>query len=94
MRAVFGVGHKSNQFERGLGLIEERLAWTLRQQLRAPESDIPWLTALLGGLIAGGIRFALQDASATAAEMTERTLRLIRPLQDLYGEEPRAVIEP
>lgn len=85
MRAVFGPDHLAEHYERGLKLIEERVAHGLRiQPGLIPEEDIPWLAALLAGLTAGGIRFALNHPDVSAAEMSDRTLRLIRPLQAMY----------
>ena len=84
MRAVFGAEHSSEQYERGMQLLQQRVAHSLEQQPFIPTPDVPWLAALLAGLIAGGVRFAVQHPDVTAADMTERTLRLIRPLSDIY----------
>ncbi len=84
MHAVFGSGHSADQYERGLQLIETRLARLLAQQDFIPPADIPWLSALIGGAIAGGIRYALQHPDATASDMTDRTLRLLRPLPEVF----------
>jgi AcrR family transcriptional regulator len=84
MNAVFGANHNPAHFERGLHLVEARLIVHLAQQDFIPPVAIPWLAALIGGAIAGGIRFALLHPEATAAEMSERTLRILRPLTEVF----------
>lgn len=85
MHAVFGANHNAAHFERGMQLIETRMTAFLEQQLFVPATDVPWLSALIGGVIAGGIRYALLHPEATAAEMADRSLRLLRPLPELYA---------
>ncbi|MBX7234374.1 MAG: TetR/AcrR family transcriptional regulator; helix-turn-helix transcriptional regulator [Caldilineales bacterium] len=84
MNAVFGAHHNPAHFERGLQLVEMRLIAHLAQQDFIPPAAIPWLAALIGGAIAGGIRYALLHPDATAAEMSERTLRVLRPLTEVF----------
>ncbi len=84
MNAVFGAHHNPAHFERGLQLVEVRLIAHLAQQDFIPPAAIPWLAALIGGAIAGGIRYALLHPDATAAEMSERTLRVLRPLTEVF----------
>lgn len=85
MHAVFGAKHSAAHFERGLLLVETRLALFLAQQDFIPPADIPWVSALIGGAITGGFRYALLHPDATAAEMAERTLRLLRPLPEVFA---------
>ncbi len=84
MHAVFGANHTAAHFERGLQLIETRMTVFLQQQPFVPDADVPWLSALIGGVIAGGIRYALLHPEDTAAEMADRSLRLLRPLPELF----------
>jgi len=82
MAAVFGPGGAPEQFERALSLIETRTAEGLRRTTQLPEDAIQWITPLLGGLIAGGIRYLLANPEASAEELTLRTLSLLRPIAD------------
>jgi AcrR family transcriptional regulator len=82
MAAVFGPGGSPQQFERALALIESRTAEGLRRTTGLPEEAIHWITPLLGGMIAGGIRYLLAHPEATAAELTLRTISLLRPMAE------------
>lgn len=86
MHAVFGANHNAAHFERGLQLIETRLTPLLEQQDFIPPADVSWLAALIGGAIAGGIRYALLHPEATASEMADRTLLLLRPLPEIFQQ--------
>lgn len=81
MQAVFGPGSTPDHFHRGLDLVADRVAIGLQLQTKLPADAIAWLSALLAGMLVGGIRYALEHPEATAREMTERTMRLITPLQ-------------
>lgn len=93
MAAVFGPGGSPEQFERALSLIETRTAEGLRLTTRLPEDAIAWITPLLGGLVAGGIRYLLAHPEASAEEMTVRTLSLLRPVAEQIpiGEETTSI---
>jgi AcrR family transcriptional regulator len=82
MEAVFGPGSSPGQFERALTLIESRTAEGLRRTTALPEEAIEWITPLLGGLIAGGIRYLLANPETSAEEMTLRTISLLRPIAE------------
>ena len=80
MRAVFGPGGSPEQFERGMRLIEERTAAGIRRTTELPEEAIQWIAPLLGGVIAGGIRYLLAHPEVSAQEMAARTISLLRPI--------------
>jgi len=86
MRAVFGAGHLADQFERGHELISQRITFIVEQYGIIPPQEVPWISALQTGLIAGGIGFALDHPEVTAAEMTERTLKFIVPVWMEYAK--------
>jgi len=86
MQAVFGPGGSPDEFERGIALIEARTAEGLRRTTALPEEAIQWITPLLAGMIAGGIRYLLAHPEATAEEMTARTLSLLRPIAESIPE--------
>ncbi len=83
MAAVFGEGHLPGHYERGLRMLEERVSHILTRVGHLPESEVPPMAALIAGMMAGGIRFALQHPETTAPDMTTRTLRLLQPLSEL-----------
>lgn len=80
MAAVFGDGHLSSHYERGMHLLEDRVTHALNQEGRFDPAEIPALAALVGGMISGGIRYALHHPDVTAEVLTERTLRFLQPL--------------
>lgn len=82
MQAVFGSGGPTEQFERGLALIESRTAEGIRRTTAIPEAVIQWIAPLLGGLIAGGIRYLLAHPEVSAEEMAMRTAILLRPMAE------------
>ncbi len=82
MQAVFGPGGAPEEFERGITLIEMRTAEGLRRTTALPDDVIEWVTALLAGMIAGGIRYLLAHPETTAEDMTLHTLSLLRPIAD------------
>ncbi|NOZ71526.1 MAG: helix-turn-helix transcriptional regulator [Chloroflexi bacterium] len=88
MSAVFGADSRPDHFHRGLSLVETRVAVGLHLQTELPPEAIPWLSSLLAGMLVGGIRYALAHPETTAEEMTERTMRLITPLQTLIQTPP------
>lgn len=88
MQAVFGAGSTPDHFHRGLSMVEARVAIGLRLQTQLPDEAISWLSALLAGMLVGGIRYALTHPETTVPEMTARTMRLITPLQTLIGTPP------
>ena len=83
MAAVFGEGHLPGHYERGLRMLEERVAHILTRVGHLPESEVPPMAALIAGMMAGGIRYALQHPETSAPDMTARTLRLLQPLSEL-----------
>ena len=82
MAAVFGPDGPSEQFQRGLALIETRTAEGLRRTTALPETIIEWVTPLLAGMIAGGVRYLLAHPEVSAEDMTLHTLSLLRPIAD------------
>ena len=82
MSAVFGPGGSIEQYERALTLIEKRTEEGLRFSTDLPDEAIRWITPLLAGLLAGGIRYLLAHPEATAEEMTLRTMSLLRPMTE------------
>jgi len=88
MEAVFGAGSIPDHFHRGLSLVETRVAIGLRLQTQLPDQAIEWLSALIAGMLVGGIRYALRHPEITAEELTARTMRLIAPLQSLLDTPP------
>ncbi len=94
MAAVFGPGGSPEQFERALSLIETRTAEGLRRTTLLPEDAIQWITPLLGGLVAGGIRYLLANPEASAEEMTVRTLSLLRPIAEQIPAEEEMTPRP
>lgn len=87
MRAVFGAGHTAEHFQRGLELIRERVRYGLENEPMIPKEDVPWLTALASGMIAGGILFLLNHPEVSAEEMTRHTLRFLSPLGVIFQQE-------
>jgi len=82
MQAVFGPNGSPKQFERALKLIENRTAEGVRRTTPLPEEAIQWIAPLLGGLIAGGIRYLLAHPDVSAEEMAMRTISLLRPIAE------------
>lgn len=85
MAAVFGEGHLPGHYERGLRMLEERVAHILTRVGDMPETEIPPMAAIIAGMMAGGIRYALKHAEATAPDMTSRTLLLLQPISEQQG---------
>jgi AcrR family transcriptional regulator len=79
-RAVFGPNHASEHYERGLDLLEHRVAQGMRVNTDLPEEAIAWVAPLIAGLIAGGIRYLLAHPEVSPEEMAMRTASLLRPL--------------
>ncbi|GEM_PF-2653311 len=88
MRAVFGPNGSPEQFHRGIRLMERRMMANLQESLSLTEDVAEWMSMLLSGMIAGGIRYLLENPQVSAEEMTHRTLLLLRPLED-YPNLPR-----
>jgi len=82
MQAVFGPGGSPEQFERGLALIESRTSESIRRTTSLPEEAIQWISPLLSGLIAGGIRYLLAHPDVRAEEMALRTISLLSPIAE------------
>lgn len=81
MAAVFGPGGLPEQFDRGMDLLESRIAAGLERTTSLPSEVIAWIAPLVGGMIAGGIRYLLAHPEVSAAEMTQRTALVLRPLE-------------
>ncbi len=81
-QAVFGPSHVPEHYERALSLLEDRVAEGLRINSRLPEEAIDWIAPLVGGVIAGGIRYLLTHPEVSAEEMAARTTSLLRPLSE------------
>ncbi len=81
-QAVFGPRHAPEHYERALSLLESRVAEGLRINAQLPEEAIAWIAPLVGGLIAGGIRYLLTHPEVSAEEMAARTTSLLRPLSE------------
>lgn len=82
MQAVFGPRGSSEQFHRGIALIETRVAEGVRSTTDLPEPVIQWISPLLAGMLAGGIRYLLAHPETSAEEMTWRTISLLRPIAE------------
>ncbi len=92
MDAVFGEGHLPGHYERGLRMLEERVVLILTRVGNLPDSEIPPMAALIAGMMAGGIRYALHHPETIATDMTARTLRLLQPLSEI--EQSPATVPP
>ena len=82
MQAVFGPRGLPEHFDRAITLIEQRTAEGLRRTTALPEEVVEWVTPLLAGMIAGGIRYLLAHPEASAEETTAHTLSLLRPIAE------------
>ncbi len=87
MHAVFGPNGSPEQFHRGIRLMERRIMANLQESLSLTEDVAEWMSMLLSGMIAGGIRYLLENPQVSAEEMTKRVLLLLRPLED-YPQVP------
>ena len=90
MSAVFGPRGSIEQYERALALIENRTEQGLRFSTELPEEVIQWIAPLLGGVIAGGIRYLLAHPEVSAEEMVARTISLLRPIASQMPDSDQA----
>ncbi len=92
--AVFGPNHIPEHFERGMDLLEQRVAEGLRTHPQLPPQLIQWVSPLIAGMIAGAIRYLLRHPDVSAETMTYRMLALLRPLSDQIHTPPQAPSDP
>ncbi len=93
-QAVFGPRHVPEHYERALSLLESRVAEGLRINAQLPEEAIAWIAPLVGGLIAGGIRYLLTHPEVSAEEMAARTTSLLRPLSEQLPKQLSPLVSP
>ena len=79
-QAVFGPQHVPEHYERGLDLLQQRVAQGMARNSDLPAEVIDWIAPLISGLIAGGIRYLLLHPEISAEIMAARTASLLRPL--------------
>ena len=80
MQAVFGAGFTAEAYQRGMEIIEARVREGLEREPLIPRERVPLLASLIAGMVAGGIRYALDHPEITPEEMTEHTVAFLRGL--------------